>query len=78
MTHILLSSGFSPYVFTMLRVDVTRLACVSGTRLGRLVVPLVWRTSATSSGFGLSGEEEEVPLDEILEEGETEKEENQG
>ena len=39
----------------MLRIDAIRLACVSGTPLGRLVVPLVCRNRAMSSGRGGSG-----------------------
>src|SRR2546426_229105 len=36
----------------MLATEAARLRCRSGTILGRLVVPLVWRTSATSSSLG--------------------------
>ncbi len=39
----------------MLSSEAARLVCVSGTPLGRLVVPLVWRNSATSTGSGGSG-----------------------
>jgi len=37
----------------MLRADIDRFACVSGTRFGRPVLPLVCSTSATSSLDGM-------------------------
>ena len=52
MTHSETSSGVRSYVAATLRSDVVRLRCVSGTRLGRDVVPLVCSTSATSSVVG--------------------------
>ena len=54
MTTIATSSGVSSYVSPMLVSDAIRLACVSGTPLGLLVVPDVCRNSATSSGDGPS------------------------
>src|ERR1700681_3873 len=52
MTHTVLSAGPSPYVLTMLSADATRFRCLIGARFGRPVVPLLWRTNATSSGLG--------------------------
>ena len=49
ITHSETSRGSMWYQRTMLRADVVRLAWVSGTPLGWLVVPLVCRNSATSS-----------------------------
>ena len=40
---------------TMLPRDDARLAWLRGTPLGRLVVPLVWRKRAMSSGGGAFG-----------------------
>eukprot|EP00955_Chlamydomonas_euryale_P101737 365368-Chlamydomonas_euryale.AAC.1 len=39
----------------MLNSDAAMLACVSGTALGRPVVPDVWKKSARSDGAGPSG-----------------------
>jgi hypothetical protein len=44
------SDSVSLYTETMFRTEEARLSCVSGTPLGRLVVPEVWRKSATSDG----------------------------
>ena len=42
-----------PAALAMLPADAKRLRCRSGTSFGRLVVPLVCRTSATSSSPGM-------------------------
>ena len=52
MTHSATSSSVRSYVAAMFRSDVVRFRCVSGTRFGRDVVPLVCSTSATSSVAG--------------------------
>jgi hypothetical protein len=44
------SDSVSLYTETIFRTEEARLSCVSGTPLGRLVVPEVWRKSATSDG----------------------------
>ena len=45
----------------MLRADIARLRCRSGTILGREVVPDVCRTSASSSPAGLRRPERSAP-----------------
>src|SRR5579864_6591242 len=52
MTHSATSSVESVYVAATLRAEVARLQCLSGTRFGRPVLPLVCRIKAISSGDG--------------------------
>ena len=49
------SDGNSPSELHTLRADAQRFACVSGTILGREVVPEVCRTSTTSPGLAGRG-----------------------
>src|SRR5579864_3484881 len=56
MTQSATSSVVSEYVAATFRADVARLQCLSGTRFGRPVLPLVCRISATSSGDGAVNE----------------------
>src|SRR5208282_6235158 len=51
------SHGVRSSVATTLLIDAARLACVSGTILGRAVVPDVNSTSASSSGCARTGRE---------------------
>ena len=52
ITQSAMSSETKLYVLIMLSTDLARFACVRGTILGLLVVPLVCRTRATSSEPG--------------------------
>src|SRR5580704_15130058 len=46
------SAGVSAYVFAIFAEETARLKCRRGTRFGRPVLPLVWRTRAISSAVG--------------------------
>ncbi len=50
------SSAVSSYDRTMLSAEASRFRWRSGTRLGRLVVPLVWRTSAVAPASARSSD----------------------
>lgn len=54
------SDSVSLYTDLMFSTDEAKLCCVNGTPLGRLVVPEVWRNSATSDSSLTSSEIESV------------------
>jgi hypothetical protein len=62
MTFIQRSSAVNARVVLMLRAEAHRLRCVSGTILGRDVVPEVCSTSATSSGWARPPDVAATPL----------------
>ena len=56
ITQSATSASPRAYVPAMVPAEAARFRCRSGTRLGRPVLPLVWSTSATSSGEGAPAE----------------------